>query len=194
VKANEVLRPGEAGHLVLYLDTMHRDRAGKIEGCVPLFAGADEEPVRFCVKGFLDGVVFPQPNYVIRPAQQRARKIPPFHFDVVTHTKKDFKITNIMCASYGELRDVHSEGGTRTDTKMVEAKALSQVTADLGKMTISPEHYEAHDEVYVRTVEVPMRLEDSPKAFSGKVIVDYLLDKETLRAQMNLLVLGLENN
>ena len=194
IKPKDVLPPGEVGSLFLYLDTTHGLRAGKIEGCVPVFAGAEEQPLKFCVKGFLDGVVFPEANYVIRPAHQRARKIPPFHFNVVTHTQKDVTIANITCASFVEFKDMHPAGSTRIDTKLVNAKALAQVTADLAKMTISEPRYQGSEQVYVRSVEVPIRLDGSTKAFSGKIVVDYVLGGDTLQAVTYLLVLGMDDN
>ena len=192
--AAEVLQPGAEGRLHLYLDTMHRDRAGKVEGCVPLFAGGGEEPLQFCVKGFLDGAIFPQPSYVIRLAHQRAGKIPPFHFDVLSRTKKDLTITGITFASLAEIKNVQLKGGARTDTKTLNAKTLSQVTADLATMTVSPQHYQASDEVYVRSVDVPLRVDGALKTLSGKIIVDYILGGEELQAHTNLLILGADAN
>jgi hypothetical protein len=192
LQAKEILDPGEEGLLVLHLDTAHRPRAGKIEGCVPLFAGAEEKQLKFCVKGFLDGVVFPEGSYVIRPAHKLARKIPSFHFDIVTHTKKDVSITKITCVDARDLLEMYSEDRTQIDT--TKAKTPPKVTADLAALAISPSWYKSNEEVYVRSVVAPMRLDGSPKAFGGKIIVEYILDGNTLQAATDLLVVGTDGD
>lgn len=195
LQAKEVLAPGEAGRLFLYLDTTHRPGGGKVEGCVPLFAGDHEAPLKFCVKGFLDGIVFPEERYVIRPAHHRKRTIPDFRFDVVTHTLADFTITNIMCPSFDEYRDmfIHGKDRERLPTELVP-KSPSQVQAELAKLTISPPMYQPSDTIYVRHVKVPMRLDSPPKAYGGKIIIDYVLGGATMQADTPLLVLGLDDD
>ncbi len=195
LEPEQILAPGEVGRLSVFLNTFRRT-AGPVVAHVLVLAGPDQVPLKFSVKGFLDGIVFPKGDYVIRPIHRREQQIPPLSFKVVTHCDTKFEIERILCRDFQELREITSleANGKRYNTDAVNAKLPSRVTAEMETSTISLPVYDRGEMIFTRDVMVPIQLDAATKNFSGQIVVDYVLDGKPLQAVTNLLVLAIEES
>jgi hypothetical protein len=191
-----VLAPGEEGCLSVQLDTTGLESAGRTRACVSLITGDGTNALKFCVKGVLEGILFPEAMYIIRPAQRRSGTIPDLRFAVITHSEEDFEITRITYASIADLPQMLTKKRDRLHTELVDTKA--PLTAELTKVSISPSGHsptpQENEMDYVRQVSVPMRLDGPPEGYGGRIIVDYVLDGKALQAQTRVVVVGLDDN
>lgn len=188
LEPKDVLAPGAEGRLSLQVDLAQKTHGGRIETCAILLLGDNENGLKFCMKGVLEGIVFPEEMYVIRPEQRRGGAIPDLRFGVVTHGLPDLKITKITCVSLEDYPKMLTKERDRLHTELVDSRA--PLTAELAKATVLPPKYEAGDACNVRGVDVPMRLEGLQGAYTGLIIVDYLINKKEMQASTKVLVVG----
>lgn len=186
LKPSDILPPGAEGTLVIHLDTGKKNQAGKIEVCASLFAGDARYLQKFCVRGVLEGVVFPHEMYVVRPRQRNVGSVPKLEFFVVGHEAPEFELVRITCASHAEFSRMLTAGQQRVQTDGVSV--AGPLTAAMEEAHVATAQDLPGEKYSVRRVEVPMRLEDSAAGYGGMIVVDYRLGGELQQAITKMLV------
>ncbi len=183
-----VLAPGAEGRLVVHLDTGKHNQAGHLEACASVLVDNEKHQQKFCVTGVLEGIVFRNTMYVVRPQQRLGGEIPSLDFTVVTYDDgTDFRLSDITCASLEEFSKAIT-GGDRIDTELLTAK--SPLAARLAEATVSPPQTPTGEAYKVFHVSVPMHLDDSVEASGGMIIVDYVVAGRKMQAVTRLLVVA----